>query len=1011
METKITKKIIALISAIIMSVNAFAQFDTNFSKKEACDYLIKNSTCIFEGKIIPSSKKLFTTNDGATYSSVLVEVENIIKGNLQKGTIEIIKFQYQTDKNGNRQSFESEDMYEPEIPNELSLFFSTENKQVPNASGITKKNNMPLKIIEVIPASSNTIPKQDPRCLLKDFNTLDELYDYLNINYSLGINKTLLEKKSPISTQSKVNTNTLYSQRLKNVENDNKYFKTKAPFKKTSNSSGCTELFISEYLDGQSSNNAVEIYNPTGLPIALSNYKLLIYHNASYTPTTIALTGTISAYGTHVVVQQGASSSISTHANQTTNNLNFSGDVCTVLSKGTTHIDKIGEIGVANPSGSWTLTPSGGTNNSDIRRKYTISSGDTSWTNCKSEWNVFPDDSVSNFGQQTNICGVDPDLNINFANPYSVDSTNGKSYFEFNITAASIGANTYLDNAPVRIQYNTSAFGTYIATYNKVTAVLVSPFDTNTYVNPNLHLSDVSADTINIGFGTNYNKSSWTRILITSTPIKLMRIFIEVQNCNQSSALSFVDQSFTGGFLTWYVAGQHDNPNTATDISYTNVNYGSDLNYNIPTSACGMQITDFTSPIDAGIGNVLTITGTGFGNTRGSGKVRFKNADNGGATYVPILNNIDYISWSDNQIQIRLPNFITNPSRQIIGGGNFIVTNNVGQSDTSIINSSNQPFYICYSLRQVWATDSTKKLEVDLRNDNHLGGYTIRFNPTDFPVGSDRRAIFQKAMHDWICMTGVNWIVGADTTITFNSTVADNVNYISFTNDSLTPAITASTYPKNISCTGYGAVLSEADMLFNGNKTFVYDTTLSQNIPSGQIDFYGVCLHELGHFIGLGHSTDPTNLMYYSGLTGYIASANRKSLVMGSCPVDGGTYSVGQSSSNATTCSGLLTMVPENSSSCTMGINKYLANNFFFNLYPNPSDGSNININFQAPTNTQAQIIVYDMMGRAVYSNDIKNRNDINSTYSLDVSNLSQGMYMVNLVIDKVKVCQKFIKQ
>jgi len=49
----------------------------------------------------------------------------------------------------------------------------------------------------------------------------------------------------------------------------------------------------------------VEIFNPTASAISLSNYKLLLYHNASLTPTTIALTGTISAYGTHVIVQQG----------------------------------------------------------------------------------------------------------------------------------------------------------------------------------------------------------------------------------------------------------------------------------------------------------------------------------------------------------------------------------------------------------------------------------------------------------------------------------------------------------------------------------------------------------------------------------------------------------------------------------------------------------------------------------------------------------------------------------
>lgn len=93
------------------------------------------------------------------------------------------------------------------------------------------------------------------------------------------------------------------------------------------------------------------------------------------------------------------------------------------------------------------------------------------------------------------------------------------------------------------------------------------------------------------------------------------------------------------------------------------------------------------------------------------------------------------------------------------------------------------------------------------------------------------------------------------------------------------------------------------------------------------------------------------------------------------------------------------------------GIRQITSDNYFFTLYPNPTNGTTVNIDLQTPINTEAQIVVYDMMSRAVYSNNLHNQNDINSTYSLDVSTLSSGIYMVNLVIDKVKVYQKFIKQ
>lgn len=44
---------------------------------------------------------------------------------------------------------------------------------------------------------------------------------------------------------------------------------------------GCTELFISEYVEGWGNNKALELYNPTANPINLSGYRLERYSNGS----------------------------------------------------------------------------------------------------------------------------------------------------------------------------------------------------------------------------------------------------------------------------------------------------------------------------------------------------------------------------------------------------------------------------------------------------------------------------------------------------------------------------------------------------------------------------------------------------------------------------------------------------------------------------------------------------------------------------------------------------------
>ena len=63
----------------------------------------------------------------------------------------------------------------------------------------------------------------------------------------------------------------------------------------------CSQLFISEYVEGWSNNKALEIYNPTSQSIDLSSYSISRYANGGTTPSTTQLTGIINAYETFVV--------------------------------------------------------------------------------------------------------------------------------------------------------------------------------------------------------------------------------------------------------------------------------------------------------------------------------------------------------------------------------------------------------------------------------------------------------------------------------------------------------------------------------------------------------------------------------------------------------------------------------------------------------------------------------------------------------------------------------------
>jgi hypothetical protein len=71
----------------------------------------------------------------------------------------------------------------------------------------------------------------------------------------------------------------------------------------------CSDIFMSEYVEGWNNNKSVELYNPTGAPITLDGvYRLIRFSNGSTTSDTeiaytLPLTGTIASYKVMVIIQ------------------------------------------------------------------------------------------------------------------------------------------------------------------------------------------------------------------------------------------------------------------------------------------------------------------------------------------------------------------------------------------------------------------------------------------------------------------------------------------------------------------------------------------------------------------------------------------------------------------------------------------------------------------------------------------------------------------------------------
>lgn len=598
------------------------------------------------------------------------------------------------------------------------------------------------------------------------------------------------------------------------------------------------------------------------------------------------------------------------------------------------------------------------------------------------------------------------DLTLSFGN----QKTTGTSprYFEFDILAKANTNTTYFDNCLLRVQFNSVAFGSNIVANNKVQITKGSAFNSATYIDPNANAIDQTPNTMGIPFGIDFKQTSWNRTLLTTSNQQLVHIKIEIQNC-ENTGIDFVDQTFTPNFSFYTNAANAPQP--LETISYENTYYQNPLNIKL----CEVKITDFTSPINGGIDEILEIKGSNFESVRGNGQVKFRNADTTGFPYIQKLNSPDYVLWSDTLIKIKMPSRVDSLQGEIHktpGTGNFIVKNNTNDSAMSNLNTANQPFKVYYSIYSR-TLDKDQKLKINLKNENGQGGYTIRLD-TSISKHPERMMCITKAVKEWRCYTAVNWIIGKGTTL--QAIFPDGISSIFFGDVSGSLVLVLGETTRNVvhcPSSSIGAI-RDFDIKINKNLSWFYDTT-GLAIPAGKHDFYAVILHELGHALGLEHVIDESQVMFYAtkySATNSIPSSQRKTLKVYTSDVKGGTEQVFSSITNLSGQCNYLDMKPVPTGLCiyTQAINELLENNFYIKTYPNPIWGGNLNISFEAPTNLNAFIIIYDVIGKEIYKESVNNRAAPLHTHAINISNLSPGYYFVNLIIGKNKATSKFIK-
>lgn len=250
---------------------------------------------------------------------------------------------------------------------------------------------------------------------------------------------------------------------------------------------------------------------------------------------------------------------------------------------------------------------------------------------------------------------------------------------------------------------------------------------------------------------------------------------------------------------------------------------------------------------NAGVGDILTINGSGFGTVQGF--VHFKDSDTGGTGWKSTFSS-DIISWSDTQIQVKVVWFASTGRVRVITSANETIAN----SPTLTVNWAHSN--LAYN---------ASNYESNLIAKNANGGYEFKFAP-NFNA-TDAQASFNRSLATWNCGSGVNFESAGSTAI--NIAVLDETSLVLYSTETEMGTGTvarANTWSGRCDVGGsFEWLIIEVDIEVNTYFNFSYSTS---NPSSTQYDFETVALHELGHAHQLGHVRDVDDVMYYNSFYG-----------------------------------------------------------------------------------------------------------------------------------------------
>jgi len=596
---------------------------------------------------------------------------------------------------------------------------------------------------------------------------------------------------------------------------------------------------------------------------------------------------------------------------------------------------------------------------------------------CQGSYNLF--DQVNLGTPIISVESIKPiGLIYTFGNGHNI---NNNTQFKVDIMAEATNATQY-SGGTVEVSYNTDAFGSNVITTGNVNfqrGELIA--DESVYTSH--FIQDITTSDNVIQIYTFSDPAITTgRTILGSSKMKLGTLTFDIENCEAEKDIVFNQLGTVNQGNHIHFTGNNPLPNEDYDpVIAIDTEVG---------EVCGCtspEITSFEGPdannphrIPAGMGEILTITGSNFLSRDVDSKIYFRNGDDGGIS-LSEAGPADIISWTDNEIQVIVPGTDKDPGfEKPPCSGNFEVHNRCGDD------KSPTELEIPYSILSIRNLFSEKIA----MQDNFCIGFS-----SSIPVWA--RNTFRNAMDAWCSRINMNIKVDYVSNSTKSEAAIDGVSLVSNESVSSGGGIAGLTIC-NDNCLPVATNFYIQQCPGENNMFRELDIKISDQALNGSVQaLFNVLVHEIGHALMLNHSDnvgitldeEARYIMYFDQTN---LNFNGGSRSIKDDDEEGAEKLFSNSIEAIQGCGGSpITSGNCNSSCITTSIKEsiFIQN---INLFPNPSDGV-FSLVSQEYNLENAILTIYTLDGKIVRTEKMES----NTFQLLNENKLNSGSYIVEI--------------